>query len=344
MGTPPTVLSFIVAKQPFNGKERRLFMYSLLNNSYQWNMLNENNKINNRIQSLVKSGEQIKFDRMPTALTVMRNRVKSPIFSKMLAAVEEDRMVLLFSKDNSVRVPGFLPFVVMQMGGGEYVAIVFMNLCEARLGENEEILVNERQLKVSMESAYMALCMLDPRNEGKLQSGNLIRPASKIYAYMIAECINRRHSIKMDQNVFNAVCYILTKFFVRTTMGVTSNEDVVENYCMGNCQKPDTTMIHNIADQLDEKAYTNIATLLGAMVDLPALTPRLGKLTVSNFTESFINMYDIANILSLENFPYFVFNVISVVDTTYVNNYYHLKNIVGDDGRKIYAMLVSSIC
>ena len=148
----------------------------------------------------------------------------------------------------------------------------------------------------------------------------------------------------MDQNVFNAVCYILTKFFVRTTMGVTSNEDVVENYCMGNCQKPDTTMIHNIADQLDEKAYTNIATLLSAMVDLPALTPRLGKLTVSNFTESFINMYDIANILSLENFPYFVFNVISVVDTTYVNNYYHLKNIVGDDGRKIYAMLVSSIC
>lgn len=318
-------------------------MYSLLSQSYQWNMLNENNKINNRIQELIRHGEQIKFDRMPTALTVMRNRVKSPIFPKMLSAVEEERMILLFTKESATKVPGFLPFVVMNLNG-DYVAIVFMNLCEARIGTDNEILVNERQLKVAMESAYMSLCMLDDRNRSKLQSGNLVRASAKMYTYMITECINRRHSIKMDQNIFNAVCYIVTRFFVKTTLGVTSSDDIVENYCMGTCQNPDTVAIHNIADQLEEKDYENIATLLKAMAALPALTPRLGKLTVSNFTEAFINMYDIANILSLENFPYFVFNVISVVDTTYVNNYYHLKNIVGDDGRKLYAILVSSIC
>lgn len=318
-------------------------MYSLLSQSYQWNMLNENNKINNRIQEIIKNGRQVTFDNMPTALTVMRNRVKSPIFPKMLAAIQEEKMVLLFTENASVKTPGFLPFVVMNLNG-EYVSIVFLNLCEARMGADDEILVNERQLKVAMESAYMALCMLDDKNVMKLQSANVIRPSAKIYTYMITECINRRHSIKMDQNVFNAVCYIVTKFFVRTTLGVKSSDDVVENYCMGNCQNPDTVAIHNIADQLEEKDYENIATLLKAIASLPALTPRLGKMTVSNFTEAFINMYDIANILSLENFPYFVFNIISVIDTTYVNNYYHLKNIVGDDGRKVYAFLVSSIC
>lgn len=318
-------------------------MYSLLRQSYQWNMLNENNKINNRIQELIKHGQQVTFDRMPTALTVMRNRVKSPIFPKMLTAIQEERMVLLFTDNPTTKVPGFLPFVVMNLSG-EYTALVFLNLCEARLGADNEILVNERQLKVAMESAYMALCMLDDRNEAKLQSGNLVRPSAKMYTYMITECINRRHSIKMDQTIFNAVSYIVTKFFVRTTLGVKSSDDVVENYCMGNCQNPDPVTIHAIVDQMEEKDYENIATLLKAMAALPALTPRLGKLTVSNFTEAFINMYDIANILSLENFPYFVFNVISVVDTTYVNNYYHLKNIVGDDGRKLYAILISSIC
>ena len=319
-------------------------MYSLLSQSYQWNMLNEHNKVNNRIQELIKNGEQVTFDKMPTALSVMRNRIKSPIFPKMLTAIEEDRMILLLNREANTKVPGFLPFVVMNMGNQDYVAIVFMNLCEARLGADDEILVNERQLKVAMESAYISLCMLDDANKAKMQSANLVRPSSKMYTYMITECINRRHSIKMDQNIFNTVVYIVTKFFVKTTLGVTSSDDIVENYCMGNCNHPDTIAIHSIADQMQEKDYENIATLIKAMAALPALTNRLGKLTVSNFTEAFINMYDIANILSLENFPYFVFNVISVMDTTYVNNYYHLKNIVGDEGRKLYNILITSIC
>ena len=318
-------------------------MYATLNQSYQWNTLNDGSKISNRIQSLLHDGEAITFDRMPTALSVMRNRVKSPIFTKLLDAIKEERLILLFNKGDNAKVPGFLPFVIMGVNG-EYAGIVFMNLCEARLGDGNEILVNERKLKVAMESAYMALCMLDDHNKAKMQSANIVRPSSKMYSYMISECINRRHSIKMDQNIFNAVIYILSRFFIRTTLGVESNDDIVETYCMGNCQHPDTIAIHNIADQFVPADYQNIATLIKKLADVPALVPRLGKLNVSNFTEAFINMYDIANILSLENYPYFVFNVLSVVESTYINNYYHLKNIVGDDGRKLYANLLTSIC
>ena len=319
-------------------------MYAQLKQSYQWNMLNEDGKVINKVQTLLKTGEAITFDRMPTVLSVMRNRVKSPIFNKMLEAIKEESLVLLFNKETNVKTPGFLPFVVMQ-NGKSYVAIVFMELCEARLGDGDEILVNERKLKVAMESAYMTLCMLDDANKGKLQSANIVRPSSKIYSYMIAECINRRHSIKMDQNVFHATIYLLSKFFICTTLGSTASDDIVENYCIGNCQNnPYPAAIHQIADNFEEKDFENIATLISKMSSVPELAPRLGKLTVSNFTESFINMYDIAMLLSLENYPYFVFNILSVVDTTYINNYYHLKNIVGDDGKKLYATLISSIC
>lgn len=318
-------------------------MYAQLKQSYQWNMLNEDGKVINKIQSLLKTGEAVTFDRMPTVLSVMRNRVKSPIFNKILDAIKDESMVLLFHKETSVKAPGFLPFIIMQ-NGHSYTAVVFMDLCEARLGEGDEILANERKLKVAMESAYIALCMLDDRNRGKLQSANIVRPSSKMYAYTITECINRRHSIKMDQNVFNAVVYLLSKFFIRTTLGSTATDDVVETYCMGNCQNPYPASVHQIADKFEESDFENIATLLSKMNTIPELAPRIGKLNVSNFTESFINMYDIAMLLSLENYPYFVFNILSVVDTTYINNYYHLKNIVGDDGKKLYATLISSIC
>ena len=78
-------------------------------------------------------------------------------------------------------------------------------------------------------------------------------------------------------------------------------------------------------------------------MSIEELQKRLGKLTVSNFLESCINMYDASMMLGLEIFSYFFWNVISVNESTYVNNYQVLKNIVGDDGRKLYADIISTV-
>lgn len=318
-------------------------MYAQLSQSYQWNMLNESGRVINRIQKLIETGEQVTFDRMPTALSVLKNRIKSPILNKILEAIKNDQIVLLNS-DPNIKVPGFLPFVLTQISRDGYVAVVFLELCEARVGDAGEILVNERKLKVAMESAYMTLQMLDPSNAGKLQSANIIRPSSKIYAYAITECINRKHNIKQDQTVFDTITYLLSKFFIRTTMGCTSNDDVVETYCMGNCQDPNPGIIHMTTDSFTEADFDNIGTLLTKMVSHPDLAKRIGKMNVSSFTEAYINMYDISMLLAMENFPYLMFNIISVSESTYINNYYHLKGIVGDDGKKLYNTLISTIC
>lgn len=319
-------------------------MYAQLNQSYQWNRLNQDGKVIDKIQKLISSGVQVTFDRMPTALSVMRNRIKSPIFNKLLDAIKQERLVLLYNDPASIKVPGFLPFVLTKISQDGYVAVVFLELCEARLGDGDEILVNERKLKVVMESAYIALQMLERDNIGKLQSANIVKPSSKIYSYIIAECINRKYNIKMDQNVFNTIIYLVSKFFIRTTLGCTSNDDIVENYCMANCKEPNPALIHMIADDFEDKDFEDISTLITKMVNQPDLAKRIGKMNVSSFTESYINMYDVAMLLAMENFPYLVFNIISVSESTYINNYYHLKGIIGDEGKKLYATLITTIC
>ena len=67
------------------------------------------------------------------------------------------------------------------------------------------------------------------------------------------------------------------------------------------------------------------------------LHKRLAKLNITNFLESFINMYDASMLLGLEVFSYLLYNIISVNESTYVNNYQLLKNIVGEEGKKLYA-------
>ena len=60
--------------------------------------------------------------------------------------------------------------------------------------------------------------------------------------------------------------------------------------------------------------------------------------------ESYINIYDASMLLALENFSYFNYNIISVLNSTYVNNYHILKQIVGKDGQSLYAALITGVC
>ena len=317
-------------------------MHNQLANSYQWNMLNTNNRINLTIQALAKEGESVNLERMPTATSIIRNRMKSPILGDIIEEIENGNIILLFNPTNTVQVPAFLPFVTMQRDRN-YMVMVFLNSCNAKLGDDGEILIDERKLKVSLESAYLALRMMDYTNDGKITAANIMKPSSKIYTYMITECINRRHSIKMDQPIFNAIAYMVSKFFMRTVMGSKATDDVIDTYCMGNCVNPNPGLIHQYIAGVEDKDYANISTLITKMISIPQLQPRIGKMTMSNFTESYINMYDAATLLAMEIYPYLVFNILSVNDTTYANNYFHLKNIVGDDGKKLYASLISTL-
>ena len=98
--------------------------------------------------------------------------------------------------------------------------------------------------------------------------------------------------------------------------------------------------MNRIIDQFTDEDFEHIGTFISKVSKVPELQKRLGSITVSNFIESYINMYDSTMLFALEVFPYFLYNIIAVNDSTYSNNYQSLKNIVGDDGKKIYADLV----
>ena len=98
--------------------------------------------------------------------------------------------------------------------------------------------------------------------------------------------------------------------------------------------------MNKILSEFGDSDFDNIAVLINKIKTIPEFNKRLGDVTVSNFLESYINMYNASMLLGLEVFDYFLYNIISVNDSTYINNYPVLKNIVGQDGRKIYSDMV----
>lgn len=318
-------------------------MYAPLSASYQWSILNNNNAVTNRIVQLITEGQHVQLEHIPTAALAIKNRLKSPIIGKMMDAIKEGRLVMIYAPE--IRVPLYLPFVLSMNENGVPVGYVFLNNLDASGSLETEINLSARKLMVSLESCYCALTFTTLGNASKLHSTAVLRAGSAIYSSMVSECINRKHSTKLDPLVFNSILYLASEYYVGTMIGCfgTLNEESLRNYCLYNCKTTDYYMLERVVSQFTQEDFKNIAAFIQKLTSVEELSKRLGRLTVSNFLESMINIYDATIMLGIENFNYFLFNIIAVKESTYQNNYQVLKNIVGDHGKKLYADIINTV-
>lgn len=322
-------------------------MYATLNDSYQWNQINHNGAMNAKIKTIMDNGTIVTMDKIPSAMLQFKNRIKSPISSNIINRIERGDIVMIYAP--GIKIPVYLPYIITKIGG-DIKGIVFINNLDPSTdnregGANDEIFLNARKLKVALESCFISLCLREMGNSPKTRSTTIIKSGSRIYSSLMTECINRKHSIKLDQNLFNSLTYIFSRYFIGTMVGCrdTIEPEVMRNYCLYNCNNADVVAMNRIMEQLDESDFDDIASLISKIKVIPEFNKRLGDITVANMIESFVNMYNASMLLSLEVFDYFMYNVISVIDSTYINNYPVMKNIVGNDGRKLYADLVVAV-
>ena len=319
-------------------------MYMPLSNSYEWSILNKGGQATDKVAAAIKSGTQVMPSDMQIVFSKLRNRLKSPLMTKISEAIANGSIQMVYTPE-TLRIPLYLPFILVgDPGTKKTTGLVFLSICGATHEDDGSYNCDEYKLKASLESCFMALKFVELQNSPKLVAPNIVRPASKIYSFIIAECINRKHSIKLDPDTFNQVLFIASKFFLKSVMGCTQGEEQIDTYAMYNCTNPNLVAIRRVTDQFEDKDYTNIATVLQKLAQIPELKNRLGNLTVSNFMESYINIYDASMLLALENFSYFNYNIISVLNSTYVNNYHILKQIVGKYGQSLYAALITGVC
>lgn len=320
-----------------------LLVYASLVNSYQWGNLNQNAAMTNKIQTIMTEGTRIQLNNIPSTVLKLKNRLRSPLTTKILEAIEEGTLSLIYSP--KVKIPVYFPFFISKPSQNTVAGTVFLNNIDPVETEGDELVLNERKLKVSLESCYIAMKIQEMGESPKLRSNALLRSGSRIYSSIITECINRKHSIKMEPDIWNSLTYLASRYYIGTMLGcrTSMNSETMRNYCLYNCKTTDVITISKIVEQFNEEDFDNIGTFINKIKMIPEYERRLGKLTVSNFLESYINMYNSSMLLALETFNYLLYNILSVNESTYINNYQVLKNIVGDDGKKIYADLVVAV-
>ena len=317
-------------------------MYAQLGNSYEWNQLNRDDAMMNKINTILDEGRMIMLDDIPSAVLKFRNRNRSPIGSNIMQAIRDGELVMIYAP--SVRIPLYLPFIVSQSAPNSYTGYIFLNNIVTSGNGEKELELNDRQFKVVLEATYLSLQIRKMGNSPKLRSNAILKSGSKIYSGVVTECINRKHNIKLDQNIHNCILYLTSKYYIYGMLGMKSiDSEALQNYCLYNCKQFDILEMSRITNQFEPKDFDNIGAFISKFKEVPEFKKRLSTLNVTNFLEAYINMYDTPMLLGLEVFPYFLYNILAVNESTYQNNYQVLKNIVGDDGKKIYADLVVMI-
>ena len=123
--------------------------------SYVFNMLNKDSKINGSIKAIIQNGKGIEPAQIEEQLMIISKRFKMPLKNKVLDYYKTGRIKLMTAPDPSKQLPSAMPFFLMK-ANGDIIAVVMVDIFGNVL-QNGDISIDAKKLYVLMESAYMAI-------------------------------------------------------------------------------------------------------------------------------------------------------------------------------------------
>jgi hypothetical protein len=189
-----------------------------------------------------------------------------------------------------------------------------------------------------MEAAYLSrLCYYYSK---QISNRNvIITNGSAIYSNMFTRVLNKKYALNVDKSKMHKVLFLSSKFYMINLLGLLDNE-MTFNYALRNCVNGNPYSLKEVNDSISTDDYKDLSTFIKAITK-PEVHLGMNDLTVRNYLEAFIHMYDASALLALESFPYFLYNVLSVTNGAYINNQYVLEDIVDTNGAKMYADLIN---
>jgi hypothetical protein len=310
--------------------------FKSLESTFIYRNLNGSNAVSNGVMRALKEGTVLKKENLEEAFLIINKNFKFPLKYRVLDEFEKGEIILIYSPDN-VRIPVAMPFFLTK-SGDKVVAVVIVDTYGKMDPETKNVNIDAKKLYCMMEAASLAKTYYYHSNE--LSKRNvIITSGSSIYSNMFARVLNKKYALNVDKSRFHKVILLASKFYLINILGLQDNE-MTFNYALKNCIGGNPYILKETNDILTADDYKDLSTFIQALTKLE-LNVGLGDLTVRGYLEQFINMYDAAALLSLEYFPYFMYNVISVTNGAYINNQYILEDIVEKHGPKLYQDLVT---
>ena len=309
-----------------------------LESTFIYNHLNRANNITRTMAEALDKGTVLTQDNLEEEFLTITKNFKYPLKLQVVDAVKKGEIILVYSPER-VLIPKFMPFILTRNNSGNVVGVVFVDVWSEKMNhETGHVKIDPKKLYCMMEAAYLArICYF---NSKELTSkAAVISNGSAIYSMMFTKVLNKKYALNIDKNKYHKVLFLASKFYMLNILGM-SDSDTVFNYAIKNCPNGNMFSLKEIDNIVGANAYTDLENFINTLAK-PETGLNMKDLTVRNYIEAFINMYDSSNLLSLESFPYFIYNVNGVTNGAYINNQYIMEDIVYKYGAKLYTAMMS---
>lgn len=309
-----------------------------LETTFIYNHLNRSNGITVNIGALLSSGKVLTKEELEEPFMIINKNFKFPFKYKVLDAFSAGEIQVIYS--NTAKIPTCIPFFLTKDKSNRIIAVVVANIYGTYNEDTKSLKIDPKKLYCMMESAYLAkICYMHSKQIST--RAMILSGGSNIYSSMFTRVLNKKYAVNIDKSKMNKLLFLSSKFYLINIMGMADN-DVVFNYAIKNCPNGNLYSLKDVNELLQPEDYSSLEKFIQALTR-PELGLGLKNLTVRNYLESFINMYEASALLSLESFYYFLYNILSVTNGAYINNQYVLEDIVGNTGVKIYNDLLNMV-
>lgn len=294
------------------------YVESSLSDSYIYDMVNNNDVLTRRISNAFKTGKRITQEHLQEQILQIKRTRVSPLVDQVLSAFTNGDIMLIYAPTE--KIPQLIPFTVVKMAG-KNKAIVFMNNYGTLVSGTEStggdtFNIQMKDLYALMEGAYFAYHYYEypvrlERNIG------LMKFTSSVYTQMFVRIFNKEYALSMDPELYNRVCYSVSRFYLERVWGC-KNKELIHSYSCANGQGDiNRSDLELVSTQYEDQKIYNIKELLEFIA---TLSPRVSELNSRYFVECFINTYRAQSLFGTEVLPYFIFTIIAALLGSYIVN------------------------
>ena len=320
-----------------------IYTEGTMEDSYIFSMFNENKELTSKMLAYIKTAVSIDEEMLQEQLLQIKKSRISPLADEVLAAFARGEIDLLYIR--TVKVPLATPFIVKRdpsFSGNTFniKASIFIANYGAVSKKANAFEIPMKNLYVLMESAFVALTIHKYPN--KLQrSYGLMKILCSIYTSMFTRIMNREYSLSLDQDLYDRVNFVISRFFLEKVWGLT-NMDIIFNNAMVNIQNPNVSDLKIVSDNYDAAEIKDVGDMLLFIKDL---SPRLTSLSVRYIIQRFMITYDGGAVMAIDYLPYMFYVVINTLLGGFLLSQTSLADIIKNNRqvRTFYPELVKIV-
>lgn len=320
-----------------------IYTEGTMEDSYIFSMFNENKELTSKMLAYIKTAVSIDEEMLQEQLLQIKKSRISPLADEVLAAFARGEIELLYNR--TVKVPLATPFIVRRdpsFSGNTFniKASIFIANYGAVSKKANAFEIPMKNLYVLMESAFVALTIHKYPN--KLQrSYGLMKILCSIYTSMFTRIMNREYSLSLDQDLYDRVNFVISRFFLEKVWGLT-NMDIIFNNAMVNIQNPNVSDLKIVSDNYDAAEIKDVGDMLLFIKDL---SQRLTSLSVRYIIQRFMITYYGGAVMAIDYLPYMFYVVINTLLGGFLLSQTSLADIIKNNRqvRTFYPELVKIV-